>query len=182
MDASVRRRLRRYLQPQALILALLLGCAGDIEGARKSNVRIVVSLPIPDKPPPVDPAKYLWTEAKGGLVYYTDRTYVITSISPDYVGWYLLRTANDDKAVSKDPVVTFTVPVDSTVVVGYDVRGTAVAWLNTEGFVRTGHQIGTNDTTFDLWKRMYRAGERVSLGPNNKPSMYIVLLRYEVKK
>ena len=67
-----------------------------------------------------------------GDTYYLDRNYILTSIPAELAvgGEKWIMPYNDDKVITADPYLEFTVSTDSTVYIGYDSRATSLPdWL-----------------------------------------------------
>jgi hypothetical protein len=112
---------------------------------------------------------------------YGDRNFTFTTIPSSYLGLEWIRTANDSKVYSGNPVATFTVNPDATVLVAYDDRiTTKPGWFT--GWTDTGQNIVNSEpvpVTFSVFSRSYNSGQTVSLGPSGGPggssSMYTVM-------
>jgi hypothetical protein len=118
---------------------------------------------------------YVWDTLASGKTVYIDRAYTFTTVPPAYQDLPYLQTANDDKARTDNPMVTFSINLEATVYVGF--AGTSPpAWLS--GWTSTGDQIVTTDRTFQLYEKTFAAGT-VLLGGNENAaqSMYTVVVR-----
>lgn len=99
-----------------------------------------------------------------GRTVYIDRTYTFTAIPQPFQGAEYIVTANDDKMVTNDPFVSFTLAAPSTVYVAYDSRvgtGAVPAWL--QSWVITGQSLtatDNNNTTQPrrIYARSFAAG------------------------
>lgn len=130
---------------------------------------------------------YALANLRGGDFYYIDRTapgrHVLVDVPPAYECSQWLKTANDDKSVSVNPHLTFTLAQPASVFIGYDTRATSEPpWLAT-GFTPTGEIADVDDPDqtqeFRLLRRDFPAGS-VSLGgnlPSNAGSNYVVFAR-----
>lgn len=99
-------------------------------------------------------------------VYYTDRTYKITSIPEWGSSLTFIRTACDDKTNKTNLGITFTLNQDATIYVAYDPRATVLpAWLN--NWKKLPDKIGVTDAVgyLDLYSKDFTAGN-VTLGSN----------------
>jgi hypothetical protein len=116
---------------------------------------------------------YVWDTLAVSKEVYIDRAYTYSSIPEMYVGMQYLMTANDDKAATGSPYITFEVNQEVTVYVGY--AGTAPApWL--ASWTNTGASIVTTDRTLQVYSKDFVQGT-VSLGDNSgAPSMYVVVV------
>jgi hypothetical protein len=109
---------------------------------------------------------YAVTAAQTGAVYYIDRSYTISSLSAGLSGGRLIRTANDDKALTAPSHLTFTVSAAATVYVGYDKRGGAPSWLS--GWTATSDSLVLSDapaSPMRVYSKSFAAGG-VTLGGN----------------
>jgi hypothetical protein len=103
-----------------------------------------------------------------GNTVYGDRTFTITTLPSAYAGLAWIRTANDSKSASNDPLVTFTVTANCTVYVAYnDNISPKSSWI-TSGWTDTGDNIVISDgnQVLSVYKKYYAANASVSLGPN----------------
>ena len=107
--------------------------------------------------------------AIGDLVF-GDRDFTYTQIPDSLIGAELIQTACDSKKLDADLAV-FTAAKDITVSVALDTRvesttGTIPQWLGT--WTKTGEQAASsNDVTFDIYEKSFKAGETVTLGTNS---------------
>jgi len=112
-----------------------------------------------------------------GTLKFIDRDYVYSGVPAQYYGECLVRTANDDKLLTGDTLVSLTVDRPVTVMVLHDTRlSTKPAWLDTW----TREQVSTMGR--DTYSRDFDAGPIV-LGGNqqegevaNSSSNYYVLV------
>jgi len=113
---------------------------------------------------------------KAGSQFYTDRTYTIYYIPPDYRGLIWIKTANSDKKNYSNPFLSYTINQDATIYVGYDTRIPAKpSWLST--WTSSGEYI-IDDTgvEYEMLSKDFTQGT-VNLGANSATSgsMYIIL-------
>ncbi|HPG40382.1 MAG TPA: hypothetical protein PLP19_15540 [bacterium] len=113
---------------------------------------------------------------KPGSVFYTDRTYTLYYIPPDYRGLIWIKTANSDKKNYSSPFLSYTINQDATIYVGYDTRIPAKpSWLSS--WTSSGEYI-IDDTgvEYEMLSKDFTQGT-VNLGSNSATtgSMYIVL-------
>lgn len=99
--------------------------------------------------------------------YYTDRTYVVTSL-PDYLkGAAAIKTANDDKTSTSASLVSFTLTKPATVYVAYDPRSSSLpSWLS--GWAKLSGRINVTDVGtgyLALYSKKFSSG-KVTLGGN----------------
>jgi hypothetical protein len=118
-----------------------------------------------------------------GVPLFGDRTFTVASAPAGVLGARWIRTANDSKAATADPLVTFTITAPATVIVAVDTRLGRRPWLD-PSWVDTGEQLndfegGTTFRRFELFAKAYPAGP-VSLGPaaagTASANMYTVLV------
>ncbi|GIH14338.1 glycosyl hydrolase family 28 protein [Rugosimonospora africana] len=115
-----------------------------------------------------------------GDVLYGDRTFTVASLPPGLIGAQWIRTANDSKTSTVDPLASFTVGQASTVYIGVDTRVGRRPFLDST-WAATGAQItdteGSSTRHFDLYQKTFPAGP-VTLGPDadtaNSGSMYLI--------
>ncbi|MFZ5988786.1 MAG: dockerin type I domain-containing protein [Bacillota bacterium] len=122
------------------------------------------------------------TNIQVGSTLFGDRTYKIQSLPSTYLGSDWIRTANDSKAYTSSPLVTFTVTADCSVYVAYDDRITSrPSWLT--GWVDTGDNLVDDEATnvsYSLYKKDFAANTLVSLGSNGATSgscMYSIIVK-----
>ncbi len=111
-----------------------------------------------------------------GSVFYSDRTYTLYYIPPEFRGLVWLKTANDDKKVYDSPFLSYSINQDATIYVGYDTRIPAKpSWLSS--WTSTGkYVIDDTGVEFEMLSKDFAQGT-VNLGANSATtgSMYIVL-------
>lgn len=112
---------------------------------------------------------------------YGDRSFTLTSVPASLAGSAWIRTANDSKTATADPLATFTVSKPATVLVGVDTRLGRRPWMDAN-WVDTGMRLGNSESSsrsFELYATNVDAG-RVAIGPNADPangsSMYTVVV------
>ena len=100
-----------------------------------------------------------------GALVYIDRTYTFSSVPSALAGATYIKTANDDKGLTDEAFMSFTVNRDVTVHVAYDNRATSLpGWLS--GWTDTGTTLGTTDLVDRrLYAKSFAAGT-VALGGN----------------
>jgi hypothetical protein len=114
-----------------------------------------------------------------GSVQYGDRTFTVTAVPSALNGAQWVRTANDSKAATNNPLVTFTISAQATVAVAVDTRIGKRSWMDAS-WTDTGTQLKNNESTprsFEVFTKTFPAGT-VSLGPNGSTgsSMYMVVV------
>jgi hypothetical protein len=128
---------------------------------------------------------YTTATAAVGLDYYIDRTFTISSLSAGLTGATLIRTANDDKALTTATHLTFSVSQAAIVYVAFDVRTTALpAWASTWTPTSTETFSGTDTAAspMKIYVKAFPAGQ-VTLGANMQSpgagmgSHYVVLVK-----
>jgi hypothetical protein len=128
---------------------------------------------------------YSTATAKVGALPYIDRSYTIGSLSPTLANGVLLRTANDDKAVTAATHLKFTVSAPANVFVAYDKRATSSpTWLQS-GWTLTSDALSTSDagaSPLRIYKKSVTSGQH-TLGGNHHGgntgagSNYFVIVR-----
>ncbi len=115
---------------------------------------------------------------QNGAVQYGDRTYAFTTVPALVAGGRWIRTANDSKAFTADPTVTFNISQAADVYVAMDDRVGAQGWMT--GWTNTGQKLVNNEGTprsFTLFRKNFPAGA-VNLGPSSASgSMYTVIVK-----
>ena len=127
------------------------------------------------------PSSYAGVPSSPGLQVgsrvYIDRSYTFTTVPASVQGAAYIQTANNDKASTANPFLSFTVDQPVTVYVAYDARLPLPLWLTNMGFTDTGENLGTTDTPRDLFAQTFPTGP-ISLGGNeNGGSMYSVIVQ-----
>ena len=113
--------------------------------------------------------KFQKTTVQNGMTYYTDRSYTFTSVPSQYVGLDMVKAPNNDRDMNcASGYMSFVIPVDGTVYVGYDRRATTLPeWLS--GFTDTGEIINTSLGTqgwLKVYSKQFTANECVDFGCN----------------
>ncbi len=125
------------------------------------------------------PARYEWSWLHTGETYYIDRTYTLLDIPAVLQNLLWLKSANDDRQISSDRFVSFTLPQPSTVYVAFDAQAASLpAWLS--GWKETGLSISTSDLApLKVYEKAYAAGsvELGGSGGTNAGRMYVVLVK-----
>jgi hypothetical protein len=112
---------------------------------------------------------------------YGDRTYTFTAIPATLVGSQWIRSANDSKAFTGNPLVTFTLNAGADVYVALNNTTAVPAWVD-DTWTDTGTDITTRESatttrTFSVFRKHFNAGT-VSLGPwGAASSMYTVIVK-----
>jgi hypothetical protein len=113
----------------------------------------------------------LWSvqpNLQAGAAVNGDRTVLFTDIPAQYQGVPWIRTANASRASTANPLVTFTVNADATVVVAVDTRLGRLPWMD-PSWVDSGTYLtdldGTTFRYFEVFAKAYPAGT-VALGPD----------------
>jgi hypothetical protein len=119
------------------------------------------------------------TNLRTGIAMYGDRTYTLTGVPSALTGKQWIRTANDSKASTANPLVMFTVNQSVTVVVAVDTRTGRRSWMDSS-WVDTGTHLTSSESgttrTFEVFQKSFPAGQ-VSLGPNaSSNSMYTIVV------
>ena len=133
----------------------------------------------------VTPGSYVVVDSPPGLqvgsTVYIDRSYLFTTVPSSVQGEAYIQTANNDKAGTGFPFLSFMVDQPVTVYVAHDGRLSLPSWL-TSPWVDTGQDLVTSDTPLDLFVRAFPAG-LIELGGNESGggggSMYSVIVKPE---
>jgi predicted esterase len=116
-----------------------------------------------------------------GALYFTNEQSAISEVPAELDGVEIIRTHSDDKSLTSQNSLSFTLSEDATIYIAYDGRVTSPPdWL-TSGW--TFHNDDTLKSWFYflLYKKDFAAGETVILGGNNaagtvsQKSMYFVI-------
>jgi hypothetical protein len=110
-----------------------------------------------------------------GDVLYADRTYSLTAAPSLVIGDIWIRDTNGSKAFTGNPLVTFTINQQATVLVGMDKRVSRPSWLDASWTDTGTTESGTGPVTYELFERTFAAGP-VALGPMgpSTDSMYTI--------
>lgn len=123
-------------------------------------------------------AAYVAASIDVGDEYYLDRSFTVASIPASYVDLTWIMTANDDKGLEAQPLLTFDLATDSQIYLGHDERiSPKPDWL--AGWTDTGDLVVDDQgTQLRLFERAYEGGG-VELGENAgaTANMYVVLIR-----
>ena len=112
-----------------------------------------------------------------GIDMYTDRSYLFGSVPADYLGCSWIRTANDSKGSTDNPIASFDISVDSNVYAAVDNRVSPPSWIS--DWSDTGDDLFNDNHSdgYSIYSKTFSAGT-VSLGShNNGDSMYTVIVR-----
>ncbi|MFD1046897.1 hypothetical protein ACFQ1S_15780, partial [Kibdelosporangium lantanae] len=114
-----------------------------------------------------------------GSTQYGDRTITFKTVPSGLAGAQWIRTANDSKAATNNPLATFTVNRAATVSVAVDTRIGRPSWL--ADWTDTGQSLVNSEgtaRTFHVYSKPVPAGQ-VALGPNgsSSSSMYTVIVQ-----
>ena len=127
------------------------------------NGRLVKSLVVYDDENAAD-WKIAPAAANGGAVF-GDRDFTFTSLPETLTGAEQIMTACDSKNAADD-LASFTAAADITVYAVFDTRVTSLpAWLS--DYTQTAMTAASsNDVSYTVFAKDYKAGERVTLGTN----------------
>ncbi|MBL1278495.1 MAG: hypothetical protein COB30_020665, partial [Ectothiorhodospiraceae bacterium] len=115
-------------------------------------------------------------------IFYGDRSYTVSTIPADLVGADWIKTANDSKSFSGNPVASFNALVDIKVTVAHrsDIA-TLPDWLSvSSGWTFTGSALTNSEPqTYDLFSQTFISGSTVNLGANggSGQGMYLVVVQ-----
>jgi DNA-binding beta-propeller fold protein YncE len=113
-----------------------------------------------------------------GNAQFGDRVYRFTSVPALLVGSPWVRSANDSKAFTGNPTVTFSLGQAADVYVAVDDRIGTLAWMT--GWTNSGLKLINDEAqpkSFTLMRKNFPAGT-VSLGPSTSAgSMYVVIVK-----
>jgi hypothetical protein len=129
----------------------------------------------------INPQNYEVSKLIEGNKYYIDRDYVLDSIPDEFEGYYMIKTANNDKAaVGLD--FHFNLCSRADLYIAYDQRISPPDWL-TNNYNKTDKVITTTDpyfNNFDIWRGKTALQDTVNLGDNGDTagySMYFVFYK-----
>jgi len=117
------------------------------------------------------------SDLRTGVAQYGDRAFTFTAVPTALNGAAWVRTANDSKGATANPLVRFTISGPATVAVAVDTRIGRRSWMDSS-WVDSGTQLVNNEGSpkrFQVFTKSFPAGE-VTLGPNGSTgsSMYTV--------
>jgi hypothetical protein len=122
------------LQDQTEYYFVVRAFDGSVMSANSNEVHYVP--PVSNNPVPptangdLDP-RFAETTLTGGVEYYTDRSYQLTSVPSSYDDMDAIITPNDDRnRTDASGYLTFSMPYAGTVYVAYDSRATRGAELD----------------------------------------------------
>jgi hypothetical protein len=116
---------------------------------------------------------YTWDIMALGKNNYIDRSYTFNTVPPQYLGLAFLKTANSDKGVRNNPLISFNVSHPVIVYVAYPTQN-APTWL--ADWHNTGDQIVATNVTLFVFSKAFAPGQ-VNLGDNDgNKNMYSVLV------
>jgi glucose/arabinose dehydrogenase len=153
--------------------ARVTGCGTTQPPVGISNLQVADNANAPD-----------WTvrtNLQVGDQVYGDRTYTFTAIPGNLLGAQWIRTANDSKTATNNPLATFTLNAAADVYIAFNNSAAVPAWID-GSWTDTGTDITTRESTtttrtFSVFRKHLAAGT-VSLGPwNSTSSMYIVVVK-----
>ena len=128
------------------------------------------------------PVNYELSNLNEGNKYYIDREYTLTTIPDEYKDFYLIKTANDNKA-TLDLGLHFNICSNADIYIAYDHRISPPSWI-TYNYIYTTQKIYVTDANlkyFDIWKRTVHPGV-ITFGDNegnNESSMYFVFYKLQ---
>lgn len=113
---------------------------------------------------------------QAGNTAYGDRTVTFTTVPPSVAGQEWIRTANDSKSFTGNPLVRFTLTRPADVYVAWCDCQARPAWLDAT-WVDSGENLVTSATTtternFSLYRKNFAAGQ-VALGPYGFTTGYV---------
>ncbi|GGO84054.1 glycoside hydrolase family 28 protein [Wenjunlia tyrosinilytica] len=115
---------------------------------------------------------------RAGATQYGDRTITLASVPAALMGAQWIRSANDSKGATADPLVGFTLSDQATVSVAVDTRTGRLPWLDSS-WTDSGTRLVNSESTpknFQVFQKSFPAGP-VRLGPNaGTGSMYTVVV------
>ncbi|MFJ8965170.1 glycosyl hydrolase family 28 protein [Lentzea sp. NPDC102401] len=117
------------------------------------------------------------TGLRTGVAQYGDRDFTFSAVPGEVAGAKWIRTANDSKSATQNPLARFTINRDALVYVAVDTRLGKRPWMDAL-WLDSGQQLVNTEgspKTFRLYAKGFRAGE-VQLGPNGGASNYTVLV------
>jgi len=110
------------------------------------------------------------TNLQEGDLQYGDRSYKITYVPDKYKGVNWIQTAGSSKNYFGETLIEFTVNDDVYIYVAMDERVNPIpdwlkAWEKTDDYL-----IEEGTLKFNIYKKSFKIGERVKLGPNGQSS------------
>ncbi|MEV6244036.1 glycosyl hydrolase family 28 protein [Lentzea sp. NPDC051838] len=120
----------------------------------------------------------LQTNLRTGVAQYGDRDFTFSAVPAEVAGAKWVRTANDSKSATQNPLARFTINRDAVVYVAVDTRLGKRPWMDAL-WLDSGLQLVNTEgspKTFRLYAKGFPAGE-VQLGPNGGASNYSVIVK-----
>ncbi len=115
-----------------------------------------------------------------GVNQYGDRTFTLTAVPSGLGGAQWIRTANDSKTSTVNPIVRFTVNKQVTVSVAVDSRRGRPSWMDPSWVDTNTHLTNSEPHNFEVFQKTFPAGQ-VSIGPNgdtaNGSSMFTIVVQ-----
>ena len=120
----------------------------------------------------------LQTNLRTGVAQYGDRAFTFSAVPEEVAGAQWIRTANDSKGATQNPLARFTINRDAVVYVAVDTRLGKRPWMDALWIDSGMSLVNTEGSakTFRLYAKGFRAGE-VELGPNGGASQYSVIVK-----
>ncbi|WP_439663992.1 glycosyl hydrolase family 28 protein [Lentzea sp. HUAS TT2] len=115
---------------------------------------------------------------RAGVAQYGDRDFTFSAVPEEVAGAKWIRTANDSKSATQNPLARFTINRDALVYVAVDTRLGKRPWMDAL-WLDSGLQLVNTEgspKTFRLYAKGFRAGT-VELGPNGGASNYTVMAK-----
>jgi hypothetical protein len=113
-----------------------------------------------------------------GVAQYGDRDFTFSAVPEEVTGAAWIRTANDSKSATQNPLARFTINRDAVVYVAVDTRLGKRPWMDAL-WIDSGLQLVNTEgsvKTFRLYAKGFSAGD-VQLGPNGGASNYSVIVK-----
>ncbi|YCM46017.1 SdrD B-like domain-containing protein [Verrucomicrobiaceae bacterium 227] len=111
-----------------------------------------------------------------GDTFYTDRDYTIHTISEALEDAEFIRTANDDRNITANGLLTFTLSAESEVFAAFYSNGHKPSWLANDGWTSTDETLKITDRCnvwrYTVYRKTLPAGQVVLNGPGACAPMY----------
>lgn len=113
-----------------------------------------------------------------GVAQYGDRDFTFSAVPAEVAGAQWVRTANDSKSATQNPLARFTINRDAVVYVAVDTRLGKRPWMDALWLDSGLSLVNTEGSpkTFRLYAKGFPAGQ-VQLGPNGGASNYTVIVK-----
>lgn len=149
-------------------------------GARVTGCNAITALTVSDTANAADWS--IQTYLQAGNILFGDRAYTADAVPAIVAGGTWLQAANDSKAYTGNPLVSFNLPAAADVYIALDDRVAKPSWVDATWVDSGVHLVVRESTTItrtaSLWRKRFNAGA-VSLPAwaNSATNMYVVIVK-----